>query len=285
MDDILKTVQSSYDNLAPAQRAVAEFIVDHYQEIPFLSVTAMAKKIQVSDTTIIKYCMEIGFSGFGDFKKQITERVKSESDWLSRMEQNLTSLGDRDGYETVYKVATENLKSTINNPMNRQNYEKLLNQLDRAADIYVMGFRTSAILAELLANSLTLAGRRAFLIAPGRGDLHTTALCMTPKDLLISIAFSRYSVDALNIANQATEMHVPHVAITDSLLSPIAVQAEYAFVCEVRSATNVPSIVSASGLIEAIMTGYVQRHPEETKAYMGSVENYLSKNRILLSSN
>ena len=54
---------------------------------------------------------------------------------------------------------------------------------------------------------------------------------------------------------------------------------------EVRSATNVPSIVSASGLIEAIMTGYVQRHPKETKAYMGSVENYLSKNRILLSSN
>ena len=182
MDDILKTVQSSYDNLAPAQRAVAEFIVDHYQEIPFLSVTAMAKKIQVSDTTIIKYCMEIGFSGFGDFKKQITERVKSESDWLSRMEQNLTSLGDRDGYETVYKVATENLKSTINNPMNRQNYEKLLNQLDRAADILL---RAGRICICGLGNSHAIAAdiqhklMRLGLNANAYSDNHLQVICST----------------------------------------------------------------------------------------------------------
>lgn len=63
IDGLLTLIKNSYETLAPAQKSVARYIVESYQNIPFLSVTAMAREIGVSDTTIIKYCMQLGFFG------------------------------------------------------------------------------------------------------------------------------------------------------------------------------------------------------------------------------
>ena len=63
MKELFDAIQSTYNEIPQAQRAVAQYVMEHYQNIPFLSVTAMAKEIGVSDTTIIKYCMQLGLSG------------------------------------------------------------------------------------------------------------------------------------------------------------------------------------------------------------------------------
>ena len=107
---------------------MARYIVESYQNIPFLSVTAMAREIGVSDTTIIKYCMQLGFSGYGDFKRQVTNAVQVNADWHSRFEAHLDSVGTKSAYST-YETEVKNLQGTFSNPINQQNYEVLLDAL------------------------------------------------------------------------------------------------------------------------------------------------------------
>ena len=61
IDGLLTLIKNSYETLAPRRSRWPAYIVESYQNIPFLSVTAMACEIGVSDTTIIKYCMQLGF--------------------------------------------------------------------------------------------------------------------------------------------------------------------------------------------------------------------------------
>ena len=280
IDGLLTLIKNSYETLAPAQKSVARYIVESYQNIPFLSVTAMAREIGVSDTTIIKYCMQLGFSGYGDFKRQVTNAVQVNADWHSRFEAHLDSVGTKSAYST-YETEVKNLQGTFSNPINQQNYEALLDALDRAETIYIMGFRSSSVLARFMSLSLGQIGYRTQLLAPEACDLYELSMRMTPKDLLISFSISRYSSDAVLIAQNADMSGVPHVAFADTMLSPVAAKADLTMVCEVDSCNNVPSLTGAVGLISLVLTGCGQRHREKAQEHMKRVEGFLSENHLL----
>ena len=78
MQELLERIMKEQDSFPAAQKQVAAYVVDNYYQIPFLSITALARNIGVSDTTIIKFCNQLGFSGFGDFKKVFSDYVHSE---------------------------------------------------------------------------------------------------------------------------------------------------------------------------------------------------------------
>ena len=283
MENLLKSIQSSYTNLPQAQRAVAEYIVEHYQDIPFHSVTAIARTIGVSDTTIIKYCMQLGFSGFGDFKKKVTDYVQNQSTWHNQLEQHLNEIEEQDAYSKVYYVEVNNMQTTLENPRNRQSYDALLPMLDQAHHIYIMGFRSSAILARYFALSLGQLGYPTYPITPEVGDYHELAMRMTPTDLLISFSFSRYMQDAVDIADHAMKKGVPHVAFTDAILSPTATRANLSFLCTVKSYNNTPSLSGGLALIGTILTGCAQRHPKESHDYMRQTEEFIAGHNLYYS--
>lgn len=277
MQQLLKRIQNSYEALPQAQRSVAEYIVSHYQEIPFQSVTTMAKEIGVSDTTIIKYCMQLGFTGFGDFKRKITDYVQSQASWYNQLEKSLDEIEAQDSYSKVYRTELNNIKNTVANPINRQSYDKLLSMLDQAENIYVLGFRSSAFPAQFLALGLGQQGYRTHSITPGIGDYHETVCRIGAKDLLISFCYSRYAKESIHMIQTAVRAGAPHAAFTDSPLSPSAALADCIFQCSVRAYSNTPSLTSAFTLINTILTGCAQRHPEQAKKHLRDLEHFISE--------
>ena len=103
---------------------------------------------------------------------------------------------------------------------------------------------------------------------------------MTSSDLLISFCFSRYAKEAVNVVKFAAAGHVPHVAFTDSLLSPTAIRADATFLCFVQAFSNAPSLTSAYALINAVLAGCAQRHPEQAKERMRLLEDFISSSGL-----
>ncbi len=280
MKELFDAIQSTYNEIPQAQRAVAQYVMEHYQNIPFLSVTAMAKEIGVSDTTIIKYCMQLGLSGFSEFKRIVTDYVQNQASWYNQLQNSLHQIKEQDAYAAVYNSELSNLQATMTNPLNRECYDKLLPLIDEAENIYILGFRSSAYPAQFMALGLGQQGYRTFPISPGIGDRHDIACRMTSSDLLISFCFSRYAKEAVNVVKFAAAGHVPHVAFTDSLLSPTAIRADATFLCFVQAFSNAPSLTSAYALINAVLAGCAQRHPEQAKERMRLLEDFISSSGL-----
>lgn len=274
MQELFEAIQSSYDALPQAQKAVAQYVMEHYQTIPFLSVTAMAREIGVSETTIIKYCVLLGFSGFGEFKRKITDHVQTQSNWSNQLQESLHQIGEQDAYSTVYQTELSNLQDTMANSINRQSYDALLPMLDRAEHIYIAGVRSSSVPAQFMALGLGQQGYRTFPIIPGTGDIYDIVCRMTPKDLLVSFCFSRYAQLTVEVSKLAARNQIPHVAFSDSLLSPTAIRANATFLCAARSFSNTPSLTSTIALVNSILAGCAQRHPEQAKGRMRLIEDF-----------
>lgn len=273
MQEIFNKIRTLYPGFSQSYKTVASYIMDHYQEVPFLSVTALAKKIGVSDTTIIKFCIELGFEGFGSFKKKLSEYVHSEITMYSKFEAVSGALSESNVFDDVIKQDTHNIQSTLGSALNRSNFERLLPMLESAKQIYTLGFRSSALLAEYMALGLRQQNWYVQSITPGYGD-YIDKICLVGKnDLVIAFVFPRYSKDAVKMLKILKERGIQVILITDSRLSPVQAYADLIFTSDISSSTHIASHAGCISLIHTILTASALSRKEKTKEYLKEIEN------------
>ena len=78
MLELLDRIRKEQDSFPAAQKRVAAYVVENYQQIAFLSISALSQKVGVSDNTVVKFCNHLGYDKFAEFKKEFTDYAHSE---------------------------------------------------------------------------------------------------------------------------------------------------------------------------------------------------------------
>ena len=61
IQELLDRVRKEQEHFPAAQRLVAAYVVENYNQITrYLRVTTLAKNIGVSDNTVVKFCNHLG---------------------------------------------------------------------------------------------------------------------------------------------------------------------------------------------------------------------------------
>lgn len=272
MQDFLKTLRRKSEELPPAQRAVAEYVLTHFQDVPFLSVTALADEIGVSDTTVIKFCLKLGYDGYSGFRRALAAFVQSGITMYSNLETHLDELGEASTLDQVLAYDRANIEETLTNPINRQNFDRLLSMISSAKTIYVCGFRTAAMPAEFLAAALTQQDRNVVTVIPGTGHFADQISRITKDDLFIAFVFARYSSDVIRALHLLQKEEIPCAAITDDAASPAYGLADLSFLCATRSCNYQKSYAGCTALCNAIITGTSRDRREETTRFLKRLE-------------
>lgn len=277
MQEILKKIRAERETLAPSQRTVADFVLSHYKDVPFLAVTALADKIGVSDTTVIHFCTRLGFSGYAAFRKALSEQVQSEITLYSKLNAQSEKLGQGGLLDQVLADEKQNLELTLNDPHNRQNMETLLGMIESAKTLYICGFRSASMQAEFLAQSLRMQNRQVVLLTPGNGDYTDKLSCMTKDDLFLCFVFSRYSEGAIKSLGWVHRESIPCAAITDERTSPAFGLADCALLCKMKSSSYQGSYVACSALCNAIITGTSLKRKKQTTQALERLEGLFAE--------
>lgn len=277
MKELLQKIQSEYGSLSKAQKTVASYILENYKDIPFLSVTSLAREIGVSEATIIKFCTQLGFDGFGSFKRVLSEYVQSEMTTYSTLENGAEEIqGEGDVWDRVCLYETANVSKTLNNPLNRANFAPFIELISRAKNVYILGFRSSAILAQYAALYLNQQNINSMAVIPSIGAYADVLCRVTSEDLFIAITFSRYSREAVKALEIMSKRGVPCVLITDSPANPVYPKVDLVFSCEMKSYYYAASHVGALALINAVCTALSMTHVQETTEYLKNLEDLFS---------
>lgn len=277
MQDILKKIRAERETFPLSQKAVADYVLAHYKDVPFLAVTALADKIGVSDTTIIHFCTRLGFSGYAPFRKALSAQVQSEITLYSKLNAQSDALGQNGLLDQVLADEKQNLELTLNDPHNRQSFEKILEMIESAKTLYICGFRSASMQAEFLAQSLRMQNRQVVLLTPGNGDYTDKLSCMRKDDLFFCFVFSRYSGDVVKALEWAHREAVPCAAVTDERTSPAFGIADAALLCKMKSSSYQGSYVACSALCNAIITGTSLKRKKETTQALERLEGLFAE--------
>ncbi|TIS76820.1 MAG: RpiR family transcriptional regulator, partial [Mesorhizobium sp.] len=82
--DIISLVKDSYGELRPAERRVADVVLDDVRFAVDASNAVLAQRAQVSEPTVTRFCRAIGCEGVRDFKLKLAQSLVVGALYLSK---------------------------------------------------------------------------------------------------------------------------------------------------------------------------------------------------------
>ncbi|MCM5705221.1 MurR/RpiR family transcriptional regulator [Larsenimonas salina] len=240
--ELEERVTAQYANLSRRLQQTARFLLDHPQEVAFATVARLAEQAGVTPSTLIRFANSFGFKGFSEMQQLFRSRLVNElPNYAERIRALRTATGEAlDSTQLLWEFAEANREvlSTLPGRIDPEQLEQVLDILEQAEIVHVLGARRSFVVASYFSYALHHIGKRAFLM-DGLGGMHSEQMkAVGPQDAVLIVSFSPYSREARDAVAEASERGIPHVVITDSRLSPLVPTANVSLIvheAEVRS--------------------------------------------------
>lgn len=132
-------------------------------------------------------------------------------------------------------------------------FKQAVDTIARGRDIYIIGVRNSAPLAELLAFYLNpiLPGIR-LVHTNSASEIYEQMLHVGPKDVVVGISFPRYSMRILKALEFANSRSAKVITVTDSIHSPINLYSSCNLLAKSRMCTIIDSLTAAMSMVNAL---------------------------------
>lgn len=250
--DLMRMIQTKFSRLSKGQKLIAEYILKHYDKAAFMTAAKLGASVGVSESTVVRFANQLGYEGYPELQKALQELIKNKLTTAQRIELSNDFIIPNNALKGVLKSDIENIRATMEK-INYEAFESTVNSILNSKKIYIVGLRSSAALADFLGFYLNLILDNVKIVSYGMSDIFEQMLTLGEGDCVIGIGFPRYAMRTVETLNYAKSRGADVVAITDSVLSPLATKADYVLIAESNMASFVDSLVAPLSVINALI--------------------------------
>lgn len=260
-------------SFSKGQRRIAQFIQTRYDEAAFMTAGRLGQEVGVSESTVVRFAIELGFDGYPGLQKALQELIRSKLTIVQRMEVARAQMPDERVLHDVTSGDIQNIRRTLEE-LEPADFDKAVDAVVRARQIYVFGAGSCKALAGFLIHyfQMLLGARAHQLTASSQSDIYGELLDIGPEDTVLIISFPRYSSKAAKTLQYARSKGARVVALTDSRLSPIASGADALLLAHSGMASVVDSLVAPLSVINALIVAVSLRTLEQNRQKLEELE-------------
>lgn len=281
--NVMEKIKLKYYRLSKSQKMIANYILNHYDKAAFMTASILGETVNVSESTVVRFANALGYSGYPKLQKALQELIKTKLTTVQRLEISNRQITQESIIEDVIKSDIDNIQAIINE-LDREEFSKIAEVINRARNIYIIGFRTSTILAEFLGFYLNLILDNVRVVRHGVSDIYEQLIHITKEDIIIGISFPRYSSKTTQILKFVKEKDAKIIAITDSDLSPLIELSDYKLIARSNMVSFVDSLVVPLSLMNALIVSigmgkreYITKKFEDLESIWERYEIYTNK--------
>lgn len=268
--------------LTSAQKKVMKFIFNHLNEVIFMTASALGRKTDVSEATIIRLAQSLGFDGFPAFQKYLRRLHQDKFTTVKRLEKALDFPETADPFVNTIQIDIKNI-SAMAEAVSEKIFNQVVDQLWKAKRVKIIGLRSAFSLAVYLKFGLQFLGKEVSLIQPSHGDLWDQLARLARNDLLVGISFPRYSNLTVDTVAFAREKQCKIIAVTDTIVSPLTPYSDWVLVAPCQSESYMDSFTAPMGLFHALLTAMSLKKPETALAAFKRLEELWDKQQVYFS--
>lgn len=214
---ILARVRGIRGSLVPSEARVATQVIEEPGEVIHRSVVEVAEAASTSTTTVMRFCRQLGFKGFQDFKIALAQDTIPP---LRRLQEDVAE--DDTDPEILRKIvaAATDAVSGAARLIEDETYAEAVDLLASAERILVVGVGSSAPVAQDVAYRLLTTGLRAEA-PPDVHVQHVTARLLSQRDVCLAISHTGSTRETVATAEAAARAGAVVIAVTSFLHSPL----------------------------------------------------------------
>ncbi len=279
--ELIHRLNHSGKKLSKSHRRIAECIVTHYDKVVFMTASKLGEYVGVSESTVVRFASALGYSGYPQLQKALQELLRHRLTASQRFEM-ASDMDHAQVLNKVLKADIQNIRSTLDE-IDVSAFEAAIDRMIQARNIYVMGLRASAPVAEFFVHYLKFIFPNVQVVTSGVSDVFEQLSRIGEGDLLIGIAFPRYTKRSIEAMEFARSQGAALVAITDGPLSPLHSTADICLMAKSDMSSFVDSFVAPLSLINALLIALGQRRRSEVSEYFKKMDSIWTEYDVYLN--
>lgn len=261
--DLIKIMQENFQGFSKGQKLIADYIMTHYEKAAFMTAAKLGEAVGVSESTVVRFAVQIGFDGYPKLQSSLQEMIKSKLTSIQRIEVSSKRIGNDSILKSVLQSDMEKIKKTLEE-IDQDSFDNIVESVLNAKRIYILGVRSSAPLAGFLGFYFNLVFDNVRLIhTTSASEMFEQILNAGEGDVVIGISFPRYSRRTIKAMQYARKQGATVIAITDSKRSPLAAYANNSIIARSDMASFVDSLVAPLSVINALIVAVGMRKKDE----------------------
>jgi len=259
--DIISIIQEKQRSFSKGQTRIARYVTENADKAAFMTASKLGQKVGVSESTVVRFALELGFEGYPEMRKALQEMIRNRLTSVQRIEVAKTVIGERDTLAAILNSDMDNILRT-QNALERKDFDAAVEALLDARHIYILGTRTSAALSMFMGFYFNLLFENVKVLYENTaGEIFEQILRIGPGDVFVGISYPRYSRRTVKAVRFARERGATVLALTDAQTSPIAEMADITLLARSDMVSFVDSLVAPLSLINALIVAVSERKP------------------------
>lgn len=254
-EEVEKLISERYQSLPPKLKVAARHVLDAPKDIAIQSMRSVAADAKLQPAAMLRLARELGFDSYESFRAlYVSWLSSSEMTFVARaksLRKRRVSAGQEKLFAEMYDTEVVSLDRTLG-AANAAAFDAAKNILVAARRFYVLGLRSLFPAAYYLNYACRLFSDKSVLVTGVGGDIADELRRATTKDALVVFSFKPYARLTVDAVRYAAEWHVKIIAITDSVVSPIADGASIVLLAPNAGPALVPSILPAMAVAQAL---------------------------------
>jgi DNA-binding MurR/RpiR family transcriptional regulator len=254
-------IQARFDDFSRSQKDVAQYIVDHLDEVAFQTAEELARRANTSSSTVVRFSQALGFEGYPELQQSAREEYRRRHAAAppagATPPAPLFSL-DQNEFETLLAADHVNVEDTARK-MSRSEVEAAIEAIATAPRLLIAGTDQMAFFGSYLRHLLMLLDLRAEIVASPSQEALGRLSRIDDETLVIGLSAGRphpLVVGAMKLARPRTARTM---AITDATLSEVAKLAKIRLYYSSNSPAYVRSHTALLSMVQALAYGVYAR--------------------------
>ena len=274
---IFDEINARIDSMSKGHRAIANYILDNYDKAAYMTASKLGEVTGVSESTVVRFTMELGYDGYPHFQNTLKEELKSKLTSVQRLDATERFADDATAIRDIMQADIDNLKTTLNE-VSTESFDAAVKTILGARKIYLMGLRSSSPLSSFMHFYMTLLFDDVVHIhSNSANEVFEQILPITENDVIIGISFPRYSQRTVNSMAYAKKKGAKVIAITDKDNTPLTENADIKLFARSSMASFVDSLAAPLSLINALLVTLGMHRKEHIKSSFEALEGLWSQ--------
>jgi DNA-binding MurR/RpiR family transcriptional regulator len=221
--DLLADLKVKINALTPSEKGLAEYVIEHFDQISKMPGGALADACGVSKATLTRFVRRLGYESFRAFQIDVARTGRGDAGSMV-----YSDISDEDSAEAVCRKVFENSIRTLMDTLSVMDYDKMttaVNMILNCRAMYVFAQGRSVVVAKSLVNRFYRLGINCFEAS----DPHTQAVYSSlvgPEDLVVGISAFGRSRSVLRAMERAKTYGAHVLGLTSFQNTPMVKHAQ-----------------------------------------------------------
>ena len=271
-NELLIRMEEKYKKMSKGQKRLADYVTENYDKAVFLTAARLGEVVGVSESTTVRFAVQMGYDGFPEFHRALEELVMNKLNSIQRMEVTYGRISQGEILTSVLQSDIDKIKLTMQS-IDHESFELAVETILNAKKIYVIGIRSCAPLASFLGFYLNLICDNVVAVhTNSSSEIFEQLIRIDEDDVIIGISFPRYSMRTLKALEFASNRKAKVITLTDSVHSPMTLYSSCNLIARSDMASIVDSLVAPLSVVNALVVALCMKKQDEVITTLETLE-------------